>query len=195
MLRTPLLVALALAIAFAGGIYSTIAAIEADDAFDVLAIGPWEATPLAQTDAANPYAKARRARTGSFALGQAEGLLFRTAADSTGARLRGTCSYRIAGQTPPSRLWVMRLTTTAGATLDSPDIFPQTVHSNDLLRAPDGTFAVRLDGQARSGNWIRLAHDGPFEIEITLYDTPAAGNFGLIDLAMPSVERLDCDDA
>lgn len=195
MFRVPFHVALVLAIAFAGGIYTAIAAIEADDPFDTVTIGPWQASPLAQTAAANPYAKARRARTPGLALGQAEGLVFTAGEDSEGARLRGVCAYRVSGDIAASRLWLMRLVAPDGTTLAAGPGFPATLHSHAVLRDPSGEVTLRLSQQPRAGNWLKLPNDGPFLIELSLFDTPAAGNFGLVDLAMPEIERLDCADA
>lgn len=195
MLRTPILVAVALAIAFTGGIYSSIAAIEANDAFDVLKIGPWTASPLAQTSEANPYAKARRARDGGFALGQAEGLVFTAEYDSAGRPLDGGCGYRIAGAAPTNRLWILRLVDPSGETLPATPAFPASLHSAGIQRASDGSFAISLDNVAQSGNWLQLDRRGRFLVELTLFDTPAAGNFGVVDLTMPAIERLECPDA
>lgn len=195
MFRAPFFVAVSLAIAFAGGIWSSLAVIDADEAIDVVRIGPWEATPRAQTIAANPYAKARRAREGAFPLGQAEGLVFRARTDSSGEPLRGSCSYSIIGQTPASRMWTLQLTDPAGAVLRGEPALPAALHSYVLQRRPDGSFVIRLDADARSGNWIHLDRVGPFAVKLTLFDTPAAGNFGLIDLTMPEIRREGCADA
>lgn len=195
MLRVPFLVATALAIAFSGGVASVKWAIDADDPFESLYVGPWQATPLAQTEAANPYAKARRALEGTLALGQAEGLVFRAGTDSAGAPLTGNCAYRVTGRTPASRLWTLRITDSRGATLPVPEEFPRSAYSGDLLYGPDNTVTIVLDREARSGNWVKLAHGGRFEVELTLFDTPAAGNFGLIEFPMPEIERGDCDNA
>jgi hypothetical protein len=193
--RLPVLVGLALAVAFSGGIYSALLALDAQDPFEMLAIGPWVANPLAQTTGANPYAKARRALGGAPGLGQAEGLLFRTVTDSSGAALSASCGYAVTGQVPASRVWVMRLTGQERPQGALAPPFSRTIHSSSILRTPDGEFTVRLDDEARSGNWLMLEGSGGFGIEIILFDTPAAGNFGLIDLQMPAVEKLACADA
>lgn len=195
MLRAPFFVALALVVAFSVGVFSSIAAIEANQSFEAVSIGPWVATPLAQTAAANPYAKARRAREGEFPLGQAEGLAFHAAADSAGRPLSGRCAYRITGNTPPSRLWTLHLTDTAQEVLEGEGTFPRAMHSTRLQRQPNGTFTLHLDETARSGNWIKLDHSGRVVLHLTLFDTPAAGSFGLIDLTMPSIERVECRNA
>lgn len=195
MLRAPFFVALALVIAFSGGVFSSIAAIEADPGLEAVTIGPWVAAPLAQTAAANPYAKARRSREGEFPLGQAEGLAFHALTDSAGRPLSGRCAYRLSGNTPASRLWTLHLTDGTAAPIDGAGIFPRAMHSTRLQREPDGSFTLHLDDTARSGNWIKLDHAGPVVLHLTLFDTPAAGNFGLIDLTMPRIERVECRDA
>ena len=64
MFRVPFLVAIALAIAFGGGIWSTLRALEATAGFGAIRLGAWEAFPNAQTAAADPYAKSHRASAG-----------------------------------------------------------------------------------------------------------------------------------
>lgn len=54
MFRIPLLVALALAIAFGGGIASAVWALKATVGFGSISIGPWVAFPEAQTENADP---------------------------------------------------------------------------------------------------------------------------------------------
>jgi hypothetical protein len=195
VLKTPLLVATALAIAFGGGIWSSLRALEATQSLGSLRIGAWETNPLAQTEAADPYAKALRARNGTFALGQAEGLVFRSETDSTGQPLRRDCAYRIEGRFPPARLWVLQLTDGEGSSLSLPAPFSSSLHGQAILRAADGTFTIALDGRARAGNWLKLEGEGAFAVRVTLFDTPAAGSFGLVDLAMPDIERLSCTTA
>lgn len=194
-LRIPFFIGLALAIAFSGGIAATKIALDAEDPFDVLEIGPWVANPLAQTAGANPYDKARRALGDGSGLGQAEGLVFRATTDTSGAPLLASCAYLVAGQVPASRVWIMRLTGLSGEISHAEPPFSRALHSASVLRAPDGAFEIRLGAEARSGNWLFLSGNGPFGIEFLLFDTPAAGNFGLIDLEMPEIERQDCADA
>ncbi len=192
MLKTPLLVATALVIAFGGGIWSSLRAIEATESLGSLRIGAWETNPLAQTDAADPYAKALRARSGTFALGQAEGLVFRSVTDSAGSPLRRDCAYRLEGRFPAARLWVLQLIDGRGASLSAPAPFSSSLHGQAIIRDADGTFTLWLDRKARSGNWLKLDGEGAFAIRVTLFDTPAAGSFGLVDLAMPDIERVSC---
>jgi hypothetical protein len=179
LFRVPLLVALALIVAFGGGITSAIWALKATVGFGSIAIGPWVAFPEAQTVAADPYAKAHRARVGELLYGGAEGLKFTAATDDTGARLSAACSYDVSGITPPARFWTLYTATTDGAT----------------LRAKDSSFVIHASPAAQPDNWLAIRHTGNFQLVLTLLDTPTAGSSGLIDLAMPKIVKTGCGNA
>lgn len=195
MLRVPILVALALAIAFAGGIASSIYALRLGEGFDVIAIGPWKAWPDLQTSRADPYAMAHRARSGNILLGEAEGLIFIASEDSAGRPLTGRCSYAITGQTPAARFWTLRMTDGTNSPLASDAALPHSFQSHGVLRAADGSFTIVASPEPVAGNWMALAHRGPIRFVLTLFDTPTAGNAGLISLEMPAIKRRMCGDA
>ena len=195
MFRVPFLVAIALAIAFGGGIWSTLWALEATTGFGVIRLGAWEAFPQAQTAEADPYAKSHRASAGALLYGSAEGLSFTAAVDDGGTPLRASCTYRIAGHTPPARLWT--LYTLQGGSANRPEAskLPVALKSRAILRHADGSFEIEVSPEARPMNWLAIPEDGRFRLRLTLLDTPAAGSSGLIDLTMPSIQNLGCGNA
>ncbi|WP_026618651.1 hypothetical protein M728_000731 [Ensifer sp. WSM1721] len=195
MFRVPLLVALALIVAFAGGIASALWALQATVGFGSIAIGPWVAFPEAQTVTADPYAKAHRARAGELLYGGAEGLMFTAATDDSGARLSAACSYDISGITPPARFWTLYATTSDGATLRPGPEVPSAINSWTVLRGSDSRFVIHASPAAQPGNWLAIRHRGNFQLVLTLLDTPTAGSSGLIDLAMPNIVKTGCGDA
>jgi hypothetical protein len=156
VLRLPLLIAIALAVAFGGGIWTSVVALRATTTLGAIQIGPWVATPLAQTADADPYSKARRAQSPSLPLGQAEGLVFRARNDSNGDRLMATCEYRVTGHTPPSRMWTLRLAHATQSGTNGDPRFPTALHSNALVRSGSGDFIVTLAPTIRAGNWLHL---------------------------------------
>ena len=197
MFRTPLVIATALAVAFGLGILSSIYALRATVGFGAISLGPWTAFPAAQTIDADPYAKAHRARDGKLLLGGAEGLAFTADTDSQGRTLVASCRYEIAGLTPPARLWTLHAADTDGNPLQGtrPGL-PTGLHAWSVLRNADSTFSVRIAASAMAGNWLAVPEGRtPFLLVMTLLDTPTAGSSGVIDLAMPGIERLDCADA
>ncbi|HET7412326.1 MAG TPA: DUF1214 domain-containing protein [Pararhizobium sp.] len=195
MLRLPILVAIALAIAFSGGIASSLYALKKFQGFDTITIGPWLARPDLQTARADPYAKAYRARQGDVLLGEAEGLVFTAGTDGAGRPLSGTCRYTISGSTPAARFWTLRATDPDGRPLDGNPALPHAFESHDVLRDSTGAFTIVASPRPVAGNWLAMDHEGPVRFVLTLLDTPTAGNAGLIKLQMPSIRRLGCASA
>ncbi|MFD1746573.1 DUF1214 domain-containing protein [Rhizobium helianthi] len=195
MFRLPLLVALGLIVAFGGGIWSTLVALDATTGFGAIKLGPWEAFPQAQTIDADPYAKAHRANAGRLLLGSAEGLSFTAAVDDDGAPLTGNCTYLLTGQTPQARLWTLFVTSGGLAPPQAQAERPVALNSRIVLRKADGSFDITLSAGARPGNWLSLPENRPFRLVLTLLDTPTAGSSGLLDLTMPKLEKIGCGNA
>ncbi|CAD7045922.1 hypothetical protein RHAB21_03611 [Pseudorhizobium halotolerans] len=195
MFRVPFLVAIALAIAFGGGIWSTLRALEATAGFGAIRLGAWEAFPNAQTAAADPYAKSHRASAGALLYATAEGLQFTANVDDSGAALRGDCSYRISGHTPPTRLWTLHSVRTETMRKAEDAGLPVALNSRAILRHADGSFEIEVSADAKPGNWLAVPGDRRLRLRMTLLDTPAAGSSGLIDLSMPYIQQTGCRDA
>lgn len=195
MFRVPFLVAIALVIAFGGGIWSTRVALDATTGFGAIKLGPWEAFPEAQTEKADPYAKSHRANAGRILYASAEGLSFTAQTDDSGQRLSGNCTYRLTGQTPTARFWTLFATAPNGQPPSAGADLPVALNSRAVLRRPDGSLDITISQRARAGNWLAVSGAGPFRLTLTLFDTPAAGSSGLIDLAMPGIQRIGCGNA
>ncbi len=195
MFRVPLLVAVVLVIAFAGGISSTLWLLDATVGFGSIRLGAWEAFPDAQTSFADPYAKAHRAKGGKLLYGSAEGLSFQAAADDQGDALNAACDYRLSGQTPIARVWSLYVARPNGQALATSEGRPMALNSWTVLRREDSGFAVDLAREARPGNWLALPPSGGFRLVLTLFDTPTAGSSGLLDLSMPLITRVRCGNA
>ena len=192
MFRVPFLVAITLAIAFGGGIYSTLRLLDATSGFGAIRLGAWQAFPDAQTSAADPYARAHRAKAGRLLYGSAEGLMFEADRDDQGNALDAACDYRLSGQTPIARAWTLYVARPDGSALLSAAGLPSGLNSTIVTRRPDSSFEITLSSRASSGNWLALPQGGTFRLELTLLDTPTAGSSGLFDLAMPKLEKQEC---
>jgi hypothetical protein len=190
--RVPLLIAIALVIAFGGGIWSTLAALNATTGFGAIKLGAWEAFPEAQTAEADPYAKSHRANAGRLLYANAEGLVFTAMVDDTGERLSGDCAYTITGHTPPARFWTLFAAGPGAPAPSSQSDLPTAVNSRTVLHDADGGFRIGLGRIAVAGNWLAVPDNGAFRLTLTLLDTPTAGSSGLIDLSMPSIKKTGC---
>lgn len=184
-----------LIIAFGGGIMISLYALDATAGFGAIKLGAWEAFPELQTEGADPYAKSHRARAGRLLYGNAEGLMFTARVDDTGERLNAACNYRIVGQTPPARIWTLFTADNSGNPASLRDGLPGAMNSWTVLRQPDSSFSIDISAQARPGNWLAVPAAGTFQLVLTLFDTPTAGSSGVIDLAMPKLEKIGCGNA
>lgn len=195
MFRVPILVLLTLVIAFGGGIYATQYAIRYSTGFGAITVGAWQAFPKAQTTDADPYARNHRAKAGQLLLGSAEGLVFSAVNDSNGDSLDPQCDYVVSGTIPTARYWVLNAANADNKPLIAGKGLPSAYSSWNALYKNDGSIEFIISAAAQPGNWLAVPANGRFKLILTLLDTPAAGNSGLIDLAMPSIEKRGCNDA
>ena len=157
-----------------------------------VAVGPWVARPRVGTIAIDPYARAGLARRGGVPLASSEGLGFTATTDDTGYLLLRTCRYRLGDGMPAARFWTLTATDPDGRTMG--DAAHRTAFtSTTVLRDLTGRFTVDLAPEARPGNWLPLAGEGPLALTLRLYDTPLAGNPDDVATAtLPSITRLSC---
>jgi hypothetical protein len=189
--RSAFVVFLGLLLGLALGLWTAWLAVRSPAPIDVIAIGPWHAWPNAGTIDVDPYSRARLARTGEVPLGSGEGLALLAQSDDAGRPLTARCEYRIAGLTPPARLWTLALETPEGRVLRNVHGL-SAISSDALLRAPGGAFEVVLAATPRPGNWVSTAETQRFRVIVRLYDTTARIVTALTTLSMPRIERERC---
>jgi hypothetical protein len=155
-----------------------------------VAVGAWQALPTIDAETADPYVRARVARTGEIGMGAGEGLTFVVGVDAAGATLRAHCDYRISGRSPTARLWTLSTSDAAGR----PGVTPEGrahLDNRNLLRDGDGRFVIALAATARPGNWLPAPASGAFTLTLRLYDTPIALVAGQMPV-LPVIERETC---
>lgn len=154
------------------------------------AAGSWRAVPAVTAETADPYTRARIAKTGEIAMGAGEGLTFIAEHDGRGSGLEGSCDYRLIGETPTARLWTLTVVDASGAL---PASITGRTHltSREILREPDGRFEITVSAAARAGNWLPGPSKGAERLVLRLYDTPIALSPG-IDTTMPQIVRGTC---
>lgn len=192
MLKNVLLISIALAIAIAGGAASVVYALDRFNGAGGVTIGPWATFPSFGTADADPYAKARFAREGGLALGQAEGISFTANRDSLGQPLTADCAYRFEGVVPPARFWTLQATDAAGDPLTGVGRRKPALESRSLLRSPDGAVEIRIGSEPAPGNWLAISGAGPMRLVLTLYDTPISGEAGVMDVELPEIRKDGC---
>jgi hypothetical protein len=173
------------------GLWSAWFTVRSPAPVDTIVLGAWQAWPNAGTADADPYSRARLARTGEIPLGSGEGLVLLALNDDSGAPLTTACDYRIVGQTPPARLWTVALENTDGRVVKGPS-GAAALGSDTLLRAPDGSFEIVLSAIPQAGNWISTKDANRFRVVVRLYDTTARTGTELTTLFMPRIARDRC---
>ena len=183
-----------LTIALVGGIFVTDKITQNFEGFGGLTIDGWTAYPNAGSRDADPYARARAARTGRIALGSAEGLAFVAKLDGENRPIQANCSYTISGKTASARAWTLRITDEQLSTAAYQDDDLPEIHSGNVLRNSEGAFSIDVSSNFRSGNWAQFVGSGNRYFVITLYDTSVASTTGISNFGMPSIKRKSCDD-
>lgn len=190
-MRTITAFLLATAAALTLGLWSAWLAVRSPAPVDTITLGAWQAWPNAGTADADPYSRARLARTGEIPLGSGEGLALLALTDDSGEALVGNCNYRIDGQTPPARLWTVALENRDGHAI-SETSGVAALGSDTVLREQDGSFQVVLSSRPRPGNWLSTERADRFRVVIRLYDTTARTGTELTTLVMPRIVREGC---
>jgi hypothetical protein len=189
MLKTALLVLLALVVAIGGGAASVWYALSAAEGVGAVTIGGWSTYPDMGTPDADPYSRARVAREGLLTLGRAEGLAFVARRDSAGEPLLRECRYTIEGMVPPAHIW-----TVYAADRDMAAITPgRALNAQEALFQPDSSLKISVGTGPAPGNWLATSGRGPMAVVLTLYDTPAAVGTGVSDIALPRIVKVGCD--
>ncbi|MCB1382670.1 MAG: DUF1214 domain-containing protein [Notoacmeibacter sp.] len=192
MLRNIIQIAVILALAFGGGIWSVRAMLERAVRPGSVTVSAWTAYPVAGTPAADPYTKAHIARNGELPLGAGEGLTFAATKDSAGDAITGNCSYRIEGQMPASRLWTLHA---EGFRRGQTPVegLPDALHSRRVLYGPDGGVRVLASAAAQPDNWLAIPSEGPLSLVLTFYDTELASGSRAYEAEMPQILKVGCD--
>jgi hypothetical protein len=194
-LRLPLALFGLVAAGFGIGMGSAWFTTQSIQPLDVIKLGPWIASPNAGTPDADPYSRARLARTGELPLGSGEGLALVALTDSGGRQLQGDCIYRVLGQTPQARLWTLSVEAADGRPL-APGDNVTAVGSDGLFRQGDGNLNVVVAPTPQAGIWLasnsgRLS-ENPIRLVARLYDTPARTVTALTNFVMPAIRRERC---
>mgnify|MGYP001809776472 CR=1 FL=1 len=180
----------AIIIAAAVGFGSALMVLDRERIFGAVTRGAWTAWPALGSPSADPYSRAELARSGTVPLGSGEGIAFLADSDDSGAPLSGRCDYRVAGQTPPARLWTLTAEDGEGNLYETP-ARRSGFNSREILRREDGSFTITVAADVAPGNWLPVAGDGPIRLTLRLYDTPLTSS-GIGEAALPTIERGSC---
>ena len=157
-----------------------------------ITIGAWTARPRTGTSDIDPYSRAAIARSGELPVGSGDGVTFIASTDDKKQPLDGRCDVVINGVTPAARFWTITLYDTKGRLVaNSLQRFGFT--SQEIVRASDGGFEVRVAARSRAGNWLPTGGLDKYVLALRLYDTPVGvATRTQKDAPMPSVVTMGC---
>ncbi|HXZ18080.1 MAG TPA: DUF1214 domain-containing protein [Roseiarcus sp.] len=159
--------------------------------FDRTRLGAWSIEPHAGSVDADPYTRARMARSGEIPLAIGEGLELIAREDDEGRPLDARCVYKIGPRAPAARYWTLSLIDLEGFPVANP-AERYGFRSSEILRA-GGAFVITAAADAQPGNWLPIGAPGRFALALRLYDSPLGATAGAIDPATaPRVARIGC---
>ncbi len=190
-MRSPLRFVFSILLATLIGLVSAWYFVRSATSLDTIRVGQWRAWPNAGTEAWDPYSRANMAKAGELPLGSGEGLTFSTRHSSAGELLDARCSYQIAGQTPPARLWTLEVAgkPVAGAA-DAGTI--AAIGSDAIVRRPDDRFSINVGPRPATGSWLDSSNLSKIQIVLRLYDTTARSAPFTANLELPLVTETGC---
>ena len=193
MFRTLFLTLFVLLVAVGGGAGSVWVALNASEGIGAVNIGVWTAFPDVGTPEADTYSKARFAREGGLSLGRAEGIAFSAQRDTAGDPLQRECTYTIEGALPSARFWTLYAADSQRIVLPPTIRRVPALHSTEMLRTVDGAIRITIGRRPAPGNWLGITGEGPMQLVLTLYDTPAATAARVMEIELPQVLKVGCD--
>lgn len=157
-----------------------------------ITIGAWTARPRTGTSSIDPYSRASVARSGELPVGTGDGVIFTAGADDAGRPLDGRCDVVVKGVTPAARFWTMTIYDPKGQ-LVANSLQRYGFTSQEIVRASDGSFEVRVTSRSRAGNWLPTGGLDRYILALRLYDTPVGvGTRTQKDAPMPAVKTVGC---
>lgn len=157
-----------------------------------ITIGAWTARPRTGTSGIDPYSRATIARSGELPVGTGDGVTFTATADDNGRALDGRCDVVMKGVTPAARFWTLTIYDTKGQ-LVANSLQRYGFTSQEIVRAADGGFEVRIAARARAGNWLPTGGLDRYTLMLRLYDTPVGvATRSQKDAPMPSIATVGC---
>lgn len=182
---------LSLAVAIALGFGLSFYALTDGRLIGAQRIGPWAAWPQIGQPNPDPYSRAYLARSGLMQLGHAEGIQFVAVTDSSGEPLERSCHYVLRGLTPGSMFWTLVAIDLDGANIAASSSL-MALHSERIARTADGSVHIHVSPRLAPGNWLETSGDGPFQLQLTLYDSVVFSGGNTTVGEMPRIDREAC---
>lgn len=174
------------------GLTSSAFALSHLSPFDRVRLGAWSIEAHAGSIEADPYTRARLAKSGEIPLAIGEGLQLIARDDDDGRPLDAHCVYQIGPRAPAARYWTLSLTDPQGFPVaNAADRYG--FRSSEILRSGSGDFVITAAAEVQPGDWLPIGAPGPFALALKLYNSPLGATAAAIDPAtLPRIKRVGC---
>ncbi len=125
--------------------------------------------------------------------GQAEGIVFTARTDANQQTLVSGCTYRLDGPMPVARFWTLHAVDNSGRPLPEFEGRPAALQAMQVQREADNSFTITASSQAHPGNWLAITRPGPYQLLLTLLDTPISTGAAVEEIRLPTITRVSCD--
>lgn len=154
----------------------------------------WTGSSVTGSADADPWTRARVAMAGLLALTKDQAIYFTRNTDSSGARLREDCRYRVSGGAMPARWWSITVYA-ADNYLPLNDDQALSFDATEVQGDAAGNWTATLaPTRPESGAWASTRKAGQFDITLRLYQPDAKAQADYGSIPMPQVERLYCGE-
>jgi len=120
--------------------------------------GPWQFWYNEGRTDADPYTRARTARSGRLPVTAASALFLTATTDSDGGRLISGCSYEIIARPIPAQWWNITLFDDKGGLIPN-KAERYSYNSENLTMPASGAYRVYVSAKARGGAWLPSGED------------------------------------
>lgn len=135
------------------GLGSTWSMIEHGAPFIVQQAGPWRFWRNSGRLDADPYTRARMARSGVLPVTAASALFLIATEDSEGGRLVSRCVYEIVARPIPAQWWSLTVFDAEGQLIAN-KAERYAYNSENLALPATGVYRILLSSRARGGAWL-----------------------------------------
>jgi hypothetical protein len=127
--------------------------VENGASFTTQRAGPWQFWYNEGRSDADPYTRARMARSGRLPVTAASALFLTATTDTDGGRLTSGCSYEIIARPIPAQWWNITLFDSQGGLI--PNKAERYSYNSESLTLPtSGAYRIYLSSKARGGAWL-----------------------------------------
>ena len=165
----------------------------------VINVDGWSSDWSIGSESANPYVRARVARSGLLALRKEEAVYFIKNVDDSGEPLVESCTYRVSGAEHPAGWWSITLYDADSRLPMNEDGRLSYDLTQSLRDSPEGStgwsFQVSATAPETANTpWVSSRAAETFDLMLRLYQ-PSAALFEDPNgtLTPPSIERVSCD--